>query len=317
MEAPNKTEVVPGTSGHAAAGATAFPAARADGLEPTLAVVIDAFGAMSEPRSAVDLGGAMGEALPRARPRAESWKKTFMRQDLVAAREVQRTFLPRFPGTNSAGVRVVAEYLPAFAVGGDFYEFIDLGDGKVLAAIGDVSGKGVNAALVMARLSSEFRRLSSETANPGELLSLLNRSLAARLQEDRFATVLCVHVDVPAGRWVLANAGHPAPLLRRRDGGVSRLARASGPPIGIEATINYDEQVCTAAPGDILILVTDGAFELVDAGVSESAHIGPCRMTDLVAAGPHDVGAIARRIVASAESTAERDDVALLGLQLP
>jgi serine phosphatase RsbU (regulator of sigma subunit) len=262
------------------------------------------------------LADDVGRVLPQARARSGQWMKTFMRQDMVAAREVQRTFLPRFAGENSARVRVVAEYLPAYAVGGDFYDFIDLGEGRVLAAIGDVAGKGVNAALIMARVSSELRWLATETSNPAALLSRLNRSLAGRLQDDRFATVACALLDAPGRRWVVANAGHPAPVLRRRDGGILRLGQPSGPPIGIETGADFQEQVYPAEAGDILVLVTDGALEVVESSRPECATIGQSCLTDLILKAPHDVDEIAGRIVSSAESASERDDVALLGLQL-
>ncbi len=98
---------------------------------------------------------------------------------MASAREMQRMFLPRPLESNSAGVRVLAEYLPAFAVGGDFYDFIDLGDGRLLATIGDVSGKGVTAALMMSRISSELRRLAHEMLWPRGDPDAPQRSLRA------------------------------------------------------------------------------------------------------------------------------------------
>src|SRR5262249_54016792 len=94
------------------------------------------------------LARGVGEILPRVRARVGRSVSVLRERDLEQARETQRQFLPKLQPTNSAGVRVLAEYLPALAVGGDFYEFVDLGSGRVLAAIGDVSGKGVNAALM-------------------------------------------------------------------------------------------------------------------------------------------------------------------------
>jgi len=159
-----------------------------------------------------ELARGVGQLLPRARAGAVAVAASgaaaaaFAQDDLASARDMQRMFLPRPLATNSANARVLAEYLPAFAVGGDFYDFIDLGDGRLLAAIGDVSGKGVTAALMMSRISSELHRLAAESKGPAEILARLNDSLPGRMQDDRFVTVVCVLLDVPNRRWVVANA---------------------------------------------------------------------------------------------------------------
>ena len=237
--------------------------------------------------------------------------------DLSAARDVQRNFLPPLVEPNSANVRVVGTYLPAYAVGGDFYDFVDLGNGRLLATIGDVSGKGVAAALLMARLSAELRRLASETAQPAELLRRLNRSLPGQMHDDRFATVVCALVDVPNKSWVIANAGHVLPILRRASGHVSLIGQSSGPPIGISNFASYDEAIYPIEPNDILVLATDGAFEVMSGPRQRGATIGQSRLTHIIETGPHDVHELSRRVVSAAEAaSSERDDVALLGLQV-
>lgn len=239
-------------------------------------------------------------------------------RDLATARETQRMFLPRPVETNSAGARVLAEYLPAFAVGGDFYDFIDLGDGRLMAAIGDVSGKGVTAALMMSRISSELRRLAAENTGPAEILARLNASLPGRMQDDRFVTVACVLLDLPRRRWVVANAGHVVPLLRRRSGTVMGLANAAGPPIGMMPAAEFDEAQFPVEPGDILLLSTDGVFELFEGHRRPCSTIGQCHLAEIVEAAPHDLAEIHRLILGAVEKTAPgRDDVALLGVELP
>jgi serine phosphatase RsbU (regulator of sigma subunit) len=242
----------------------------------------------------------------------------WQQNDLASAREMQRMFLPRPLERNSAGVRVLAEYLPAFAVGGDFYDFIDLGDGRLLAAIGDVSGKGVTAALMMSRISSELRRLAAEGTAPGQILARLNGSLPGRMQDDRFVTVVCVLLDLPNKRWVVANAGHVVPLLRRASGTVTGLAYASGPPIGMMPEATFEDEVFPAEAGDILLLATDGVFELFAGHRRPCSTMGQCRLADVVQGAPHDLGEIYKKILSAVESHAHgRDDVALLGLELP
>jgi sigma-B regulation protein RsbU (phosphoserine phosphatase) len=241
----------------------------------------------------------------------------WLQRDLASARDMQRMFLPRPMETNSAHVRVLAEYLPAFAVGGDFYDFVDLGAGRLLATIGDVSGKGVSAALMMSRVTSELRRLAYETSGPAEILTRLNRSLRG-MQDDRFVTVVCVLLDVPNRRWVVANGGHVVPLLRRRGGVVSGLAYSLNPPIGMIPMPEYRDEVFPLESQDIVLLATDGVLEMLAGGPRDvCSTMGQCQLVDMLRKAPHDLAEIHRRILSSGDSTTNgRDDVALLGLQL-
>jgi serine phosphatase RsbU (regulator of sigma subunit) len=243
----------------------------------------------------------------------------WLERDMASAREMQRKFLPSPAQSqgNSARARVLAEYLPAYAVGGDFYDVVDLGEGRLLAAIGDVSGKGVTAALMMSRISSELHRIAAETRSPAEMLTRLNRSFAERMQDDRFATVVCVLLDRPARRWVVANAGHVVPILRRKEGPVIGLAYASGPPIGMVAGTEYQEEVFLVEPRDILVLATDGVFDAVTGPRRPCSTLGQCKLTELVEKAPHDLAEIHRRILEVVQpASAGRDDLALLGLEL-
>ena len=264
------------------------------------------------------LAEGVGTILPVTRTRASSSSAAWLEQDLSAARDLQRTFLPDQVGENSAGIRVITEYMPAHAVGGDFYDFIDLGGGRVMGVIGDVSGKGVTAALTMARVSADVRRFATEVGGPAELLERLNNTLTARLADHRFVTALAVLLDLPNRRWVFANAGHVLPLLRRSTGVVSRVAYSSGPPLGIMAHAQYQEEVVSVASKDILLLATDGVFEILSAPRRPCSTMGQCQLTDLVTSAPHDIGEIDKRIVATAEAAgaAGRDDLTLLGMQV-
>jgi serine phosphatase RsbU (regulator of sigma subunit) len=264
------------------------------------------------------LAEGVGQILPRSRAQSLTAGSSWLEQDLVAAGTIQRTFLPEPLAENSAAVRVVAEYMPAYAVGGDFYDFVDLGNGRVMGVIGDVSGKGITAALTMARVSADVRRLATEVSGPAELLERLNHTLSARMQDDRFVTALAVLLDAPNRRWIFANAGHVLPLLRRSTGVVSRVAYSSGPPLGIVAHAQYREETISVAAKDILLLATDGVFEILSAPRRPCSTMGVCQFTELVTSAPHDVGEISRRIVATAESATNsgRDDLTLLGLQI-
>ncbi|HXJ19771.1 MAG TPA: PP2C family protein-serine/threonine phosphatase [Polyangia bacterium] len=264
------------------------------------------------------LAEGVGGILPRSRAHGLTTGTSWLEQDLAAAGVIQRTFLPDELGENSAGARVIAEYMPAYSVGGDFYDFVDLGNGRVMGVIGDVSGKGVTAALTMSRVSADVRRLATEVSGPAELLERLNHTLAARMQDDRFVTALCVLLDAPNRRWIFANAGHVLPLLRRSTGVVSRVAYSSGPPLGIVAHAQYREETISVAAKDILLLATDGVFEILSAPRRPCSTMGQCQFTELVTGAPHDVSEISRRIVNTAESATNsgRDDLTLLGIQI-
>jgi len=263
------------------------------------------------------LAEGVGGILPAARERASSVPVSWLEQDLSAARDLQRTFLPEPLAKNSAGVQVVTEYMPAHAVGGDFYDFFDLGNGRVFGVIGDVSGKGVTAALTMARVSADVRRFATDVTGPAEFLERLNNAVTTRMADHRFVTALAVMLDMPKRRWVFANAGHVLPLLRRSTGVVSRVAYSSGPPLGIMPHAQYQEEVVSMASKDILLLATDGVFEVLSAPRRPCSTMGQCQLTELVSSAPHDIAEIDRQIVATAQAAASgRDDLTLLGIQV-
>jgi serine phosphatase RsbU (regulator of sigma subunit) len=184
--------------------------------------------------------------------------------------------------------------------------------------IGDVSGKGVAAALMMSRVSSELRQLASLKVPPAEMLTRVNASLQERTRDDRFVTVVCVGLDAKARKCVVANAGHVVPMLRRANGSVIRLSYPSGPPLGMVPRHIYSQQEFTLQPRDIIILVTDGVFETIDGQREPCSTMGTCRLTDLIAHAPHDLGEIRRHILAAVGTAAGGlpDDVALLGMEL-
>ncbi|HEY7376958.1 MAG TPA: SpoIIE family protein phosphatase [Polyangia bacterium] len=269
---------------------------------------LEAFAALAE---------GVGGMLPAARARASAVPVSWLDQDLSAAADLQRSFLPDPVLKNSAGVKVVTEYMPAHAVGGDFYDFIDLGGGRLFGVIGDVSGKGVTAALTMARVSADVRRFANDVSGPAEFLERLNNTVTTRLADHRFVTALAVLLDLPKRRWVFANAGHVLPLLRRSTGVVSRVAYSSGPPLGIMAHAQYQEEVVSMASKDILLLATDGVFEVLSAPRRPCSTMGQCQLTELVSSAPHDIVEIDRQIVATAQAAASgRDDLTLLGMQV-
>jgi serine phosphatase RsbU (regulator of sigma subunit) len=234
--------------------------------------------------------------------------------DLEMARRIQRRLLPVLRG-QVGGLRVAAEYRPAFQVGGDFYDLIPLDDGGMLAVIGDVSGKGIAAALIMARVTSELRRLAQSCASPATLLAELNRLLVDIGSDDAFVTAACLRFDAARTRVAVANAGHVPPVVRRADGTTSILGEASGAPLAMLPEEQYRDQEFTLERGDVVLLMTDGITEGVDAC---ACPLEMSRLLELVHDSSHDVAAICARILAEVERGRARrvDDQAILALQV-
>jgi len=242
-------------------------------------------------------------------------RQRFREQDLTLARRIQRQFLPQL-SPEVGGFRVASAYQPAFDVGGDFYDVVPAGAGRVTAVIGDVSGKGMAAALIMSRVSSDFRRLARTRLSPPALLGELNTAVAEQAPEDTFVTVACVHLDAARRRGVVANAGHVLPIVRQATGRVRALGGGSGPPLGMVPGQTYAGAEFDLLPGDVVILMTDGVAESLDPG-RNPLELG--RLLELVAAAPHDGAEINRRILAEVDRSAgpaRTDDVTLLALQL-
>jgi serine phosphatase RsbU (regulator of sigma subunit)/anti-sigma regulatory factor (Ser/Thr protein kinase) len=189
----------------------------------------------------------------RARERIE--------QELRVAQLIQQQFLPRdLP--ELPGWRVAAYYRPARAVGGDFYDFIELPDGLIGLVCGDVTDKGVPAALVMATTHSILRGDASRLVSPGKVLARANELLLAEIPPQMFVTCLYGVLDPATGRLRYANAGHNPPYVQTADG-VAEL-RATGMPLGLMPAMSYEEQEATLAPGDTLLLHSDGLVEAHD-----------------------------------------------------
>ena len=153
----------------------------------------------------------------------------------------------------------------AKAVGGDFYSFIERADGELWFAIGDVSDKGVPAALFMARAVTVLEVSAHVCDSPAEVLMEASRRLVEGNETCMFATVLCGHLDARSGKCTLANAGHEAPLLVHANGYVETLAVPAGPPLGFEVSTDFRLWHGWLQPGDSLLAYTDGVSEAFDA----------------------------------------------------
>jgi len=203
-------------------------------------------------------------------------KRERLKQELEIAATVQQSFLPATPTFSRKTAAVSAFSRPAAQVGGDLYDFIEPADGMLGLLIGDVSGKGISAALFMAKVISDFRFLARGERSPGAVLSRLNASLT-NAPRGMFVTVMYAIVDTGTGQVIIACAGHP-PAIHIAETAVRELAVPSGPPLGI-MDFAYPDTPLRLQPGERLLFVTDGVFEAKN---PEGARWGYEAMLDAV-----------------------------------
>jgi serine phosphatase RsbU (regulator of sigma subunit) len=192
---------------------------------------------------------------------AEARNRERLEQELKIAQIIQQQFLPAsLP--DLPGWHVAAFYRPARTVGGDFYDFIPLPDGRVMCVVGDVTDKGIPAALVMASTHSLLRAAGPQLVSPGAVLAQVNDLLCADIPAHMFVTCLCLVLDPASGKVVFANAGHDVPYVRTA-GGIAEL-RARGMPLGLMPGMAYEEKSFEFRPGDCALLHSDGLAEAHD-----------------------------------------------------
>jgi serine phosphatase RsbU (regulator of sigma subunit)/anti-sigma regulatory factor (Ser/Thr protein kinase) len=190
---------------------------------------------------------------------AEALARERIAQELRVAHLIQQHFLPNeLP--QLPGWEVAAYYQPAREVGGDFYDFIALAGGMLGIVIGDVTDKGVPAAMVMAAARSLLRAESQRRASPGAVLEQVNDLLCPTMPPNMFVTCLYAVLDPTSGRLRYANAGHDTPYVRTAEGGAIEM-RARGMPLGLMAGMTYEENELCLAPGEHVLFHSDGLAE--------------------------------------------------------
>ena len=213
---------------------------------------------------------------------AEAKERERIQQELQVAALIQQTLLPKeLPAI--AGWQVDAFYRPARAVGGDFYDFIDLEDGRLGVVIGDVTDKGVPAALVMATCRSMLRAAAQRHSSPSAVLADVNEALVPEIPPAMFVTCLYAIIDTGGGKVVFANAGHNLPYVRT-SGGVTEL-RATGMPLGLMPGMSYEETNYDMGSGEVMVLTSDG---ITEAHSPEGEMYGFARLMGRVARQPSD-----------------------------
>ncbi|MCY7372246.1 MAG: SpoIIE family protein phosphatase [Spirochaetaceae bacterium] len=250
----------------------------------------------------VSVGGLIAQTVARARLRD---------LERTLAAELQSQLLPRaLP--QPAGLSARVRYLPAtdgMGVGGDWYDVLELPGQRVGLVIGDVQGHNMRAAAVMGQLRNALRAYAAEGHEPAAVLSRTNR-LMSDLDPTLFATCCYLVVDLRTGSATLALAGHPPPLVRTADGQVSALMAPVGPPLGVAPEDEYLTREVVLAPGDVVVLYTDGLVEDSRRSFDEGTE---ALMEVLRVTPPDDLDVLADRLMAVALATGHRsDDIAAL-----
>jgi sigma-B regulation protein RsbU (phosphoserine phosphatase) len=275
----------------------------AEALVVPPAAVARAYRELEERRLAVRTGGVLYTAAPissRQADQAATTESALRARELQSAEEVQRCLLPRsdvpMEGLDYAGVSRAAQ-----AVGGDYYDFVPLPCRKVAIALGDVCGKGVPAAILMAAIRGYLHGATVERqGNPRDFVTALNRHLHASVPASRFATFFYGVYDVSTRTLDYVTAGHHPPVLIRRDGHGTQRVRltAGGLALGMMPDARYESGRVVLERGDVLVVFTDGITEAMSATGEEW---GEDRLIDdLEAHEPTSAGAIAERVLGAA-----------------
>jgi serine phosphatase RsbU (regulator of sigma subunit)/predicted ester cyclase len=223
--------------------------------------------------------GTIGSTLRKQRLEQEIREREHIEQELRVARRIQQASLPeKVPELE--GWQISPFYRPAREVGGDFYDFFDLEGGQLGLVVGDATGKGVPAALVMASARSMLRAIAQalESSSPGDVLRRVNDVLVTDIPPNMFVTCFCAVLDPERGSLRYANAGHDVPYLHR-SGGPEEL-RARGMPLGLMPGMEYEENETVLDAGEVALFYSDG---LLEAHGPEGEMFGFPRLRELVA----------------------------------
>ena len=207
----------------------------------------------------VTISSSVAVAIDTAKMHKIILQRETLERDLKLAREVQESFLPKeLPMVET--YRFAALNQPALEIGGDFYNFFKLPEDKLGIVLGDVSGKGVPAALQMARLMSDFRYISQVDPAPEKVLTQINNTLCERSYRGMFTTAVFCLLDMKNRKLSVANGGHLS-LLLKRENSIQEIGSASGTPLGVLPNMQYSQEEYSLQSGDEILIFTDGVTE--------------------------------------------------------
>jgi len=234
-------------------------------------------------------------------------------QELRVARSIQQASLPK-EVPELEGWQISPHYRPAREVGGDFYDFLELPNGHLGLVVGDATGKGVPAALLMSTICGMLRAVALSVDSPGEVLELVNDAVSVRIPPNMFVTCFYAILDPRSGRLLYANAGHDLPY-RRHEGGAEEL-RARGMPLGLMPGMRYEENESILRSGEAALLYSDG---LVEAHDPKGEMFGFPRLRKLIAEHPEERSLVAFLMDElhsfTGEGWEQEDDITLVTLR--
>ncbi|HYO25752.1 MAG TPA: PP2C family protein-serine/threonine phosphatase, partial [Lacipirellulaceae bacterium] len=203
-------------------------------------------------------------ALDNANLHEQAVRQRAMQRDLEVAREMQTALLPS-AAPAVPGFHFFQHYQAAYEVGGDYYDYVSLPEDRFAAVVGDVAGKGVSAAILMAKLSSDVRFWLAREPDPAKALGKINAAFSRHGWDDRFVTMVVAVVDPQACELTLVNAGHMPPILRTGDGRVEEIGGdEAGLPLGVVDDFQYEAYRREFLAGDFLTIFTDGFSEAMN-----------------------------------------------------
>jgi serine phosphatase RsbU (regulator of sigma subunit) len=255
-----------------------------------------------------------GDFLNIMLPALEQEMRERIEQELRLVRSIQQASLPK-EVPQPEGWQITTFYQPAREVGGDFYDFFELEDGRLGLVVGDATSKGVPAALVMASARSMLRAVAQTSSSPGDVLRRVNDPLVTDIPPNMFVTCFYTILDPESGSLTYANAGHDIPYLRRRNGDAEEL-RARGMPLGLMPGMSYEENETELDAGEGVLFYSDG---LVEAHDPQGEMFGFPRLRTLVAehGETQSLGAALLKELYSfvGEGWEQEDDITLLTLR--
>jgi serine phosphatase RsbU (regulator of sigma subunit)/predicted ester cyclase len=274
---------------------------------------------ISEGKIAEEWGGSLGlsELLRRQRLEQEISERERIEQEMRVARRIQQASLPK-KVPEPEGWRISPLYEPAREVGGDFYDFHLFSDGRLGLVVGDATGKGVPAALVMSTTCGMLQLAARAwgSSSPGEVLAQVNETLLARIPPNMFVTCFYAILDPKSGSLSYANAGHDLPYVRRRGSDAEEL-RARGMPLGLMPGMSYEEKEITLDAGEAALFYSDG---LVEAHGPKGEMFGFPRLRGLVAEHADEERSLGDSLLEElysfvGEGWEQEDDITLLTLR--
>jgi sigma-B regulation protein RsbU (phosphoserine phosphatase) len=253
--------------------------------------------------------------MENARLYAQERELVRMQEEYRLAAKIQQELLPARP-PDVPGYEIFGTNIPALAVGGDYFDFIRIDDRRLAICIGDVSGKGLPASLLMANLQASLRGQSRQTLSPRECLSRSNRLLYESTAAEKYATVFYGILDTESHRFRYCNGGHEHPLLVAPSGKVVELV-TGGVALGLLESFPYEEAEVSFMPGGLLVMYSDGVTEAMTASGEQFGRaklegvVAEERSATLQGLGEKIVGAVRAHAGAAPQS----DDITLVAVR--